>query len=195
MLKHKIPTHLVTRGCILVKDASSSRTLGGVHYHTQTSDGDTAGMEVECRNIGTEVRKKGDTIDGCGVWKRRHTVLKRDVSLVDLILATDDGAICERVDVEPSVASLDAKVSPHARGELCTEADEIRGRGTDPYVDASVVGHVTLEAWVQQGREGFTLGTRESIDGSETDRGEGNQHYKSDNLHTYIQWTREKEKY
>lgn len=105
-------------------------------------------MEVECRNIGAEVRKKGDTIDGRGVWKRGHTVLKLNVSLVDLILATDDRTVGERVDVEPSVASLDAKVCPHARGELCTKADEIRRRGTDPYVDTSVVSDIALEARV-----------------------------------------------
>ena len=92
--------------------------------------------------------------------------MKLHVSPVSSVLAADDAIFAHRVDVELSIASLDAKVCPHARGELRTKADEICGRWSNPYVDTSVVSEIACDVWAKQGVEGFTLGDGESIDGS-----------------------------
>lgn len=165
-----------------MEDPSPSLTLCGIHHPTQTSDGDTARMEVERCGIWAALWEKANTIDGRSVWKRGNTGLKLHISLMDLVLTTDDTTVAHGINVEPAIASLDAKVCPHAWGELCTEADEICGRGAYPNVDTSVVSDLTREVWVKQGGEGLAQGDGERIDRSQTNRRKGNQYNHPSNL-------------
>ena len=101
---------------------------------------------------------------------------------MDLVATAPDLVVEDRVRVKVSVASSNAKVCSHAGSELCTESDQVRSRGSYPYVDASVVSYVALEARVQEGGEWSDVSDGESVDWSQTDGREGNQYYHCSDL-------------
>ena len=166
-----------------MKEASTSPTLINVHYQTEPSDGDAAWVKIGYVP-NTTIRVKWDTAV-CNVWKWECTHLKLNISVVGPILAAPDTFFADRINIEQTIASLDTKVCPHARGELCTEADEICGRWADPYVDTSVVCDISCDVRAKQCVEGFTLCDGEGIDGSQTNRWESNKYNQPSNLHVY----------